>query len=76
MRQGVVGLPAYAFKGFYEEYQKKRGMNAKSYTISAQMQQGWEEFGSCKVEERIEVLRRWHQVESMAGQGGFKVQTT
>lgn len=71
----MAGIPAYAFKGFYEEYQKKRGMNVKSWTTAAQLQQGWEELGSCTLEERSEVLRRWYQVQSQERQSGFKIQT-
>lgn len=75
LQQGVVGLPAYAFKGFYEEYQKTRGMNVKTYTTAAQIQQGWEELGSCTMEERNEVLGRWYQMHNAGSQGGYKIQT-
>lgn len=72
---GVAGLPAYAFKGFYEEFQKKRGINIKSSITAGQMQQGWEEFASCTAEERTQVRQRWYHFENVASQNGFKVQT-
>jgi hypothetical protein len=61
-------LPAYAFQGFYEEYQKKRGMNIKTYTTAALMQQGWEELGSCTIDEKNEVIRRWYHMQNLEGQ--------
>ena len=72
---GAAGLPAYALKGFYEEYQKKRGLNVKTATTAAQMQQGWEELGSCTVNERNQVLARWYHAQSLEGQNGYKIQT-
>jgi hypothetical protein len=71
---GVAGLPAYTFKGFYEEYQKKRGLNVKAYTTAAQMQQGWDELVFCTENERNEVLGRWYQLQSSEGSSGFKIQ--
>jgi hypothetical protein len=72
----VAGLSAYALKGFYEEYQKKRGLNIETFATAAQMQQGWEELGSCTEDERNEVARRWYHVQTLEDQSGYKIQTS
>ncbi|TVY42041.1 Vacuolar protein sorting-associated protein [Lachnellula subtilissima] len=60
---GVVGLPAYAFKGIYEEVHKSRSNNVDGHVIDLLLAKGEEEWKTCGVEERSNVLSRWHEVQ-------------
>ncbi|TVY26678.1 hypothetical protein LHYA1_G004154 [Lachnellula hyalina] len=60
---GAVGLPAYAFKGIYEEVHKSRGNNVDGHVIDLLLAKGEEECKTCGVEERSNVLSRWHEVQ-------------
>jgi hypothetical protein len=57
---GAIGLPAYAFKGVYEEVHKKRGFNMEKHMEAALITQGQEEWEVSSPEERDEVVRRWY----------------
>lgn len=58
---GAVGLPAYAFKGLYEEIQSKRGLSTEDSIRRELVKEGQEEWEICTVGERAEVLGRWYE---------------
>lgn len=57
---GAVGLPAYAFKGIYEEINKTRGPNDEVIRLREQGEQEWD---ACEVDTKNEILRRWYEIQ-------------
>jgi len=68
----VVGLPAYTFKGIYEEFRKRKETTVNEFIASTRIVQGLEELKACTEEEYREVMRQWERrfgkgVEDLAG---------
>jgi hypothetical protein len=63
LHPGAVGLPAYAFKGIYEELHKSRGPNVDRHVVDLLAARGEEEWEASGLEERNKVLMRWHEVQ-------------
>lgn len=59
---GAFGLPAYTFKGIYEQIQKKRGFDVEEYFVAMMLAQGDEELKMCILEEEKIVRERWEQL--------------
>ena len=62
--QGAVGLPAYAFKGVYEEIHKKQGFSMENHMTAAQAAQGQQEWEVSTEEERNKIVRRWREAQT------------
>lgn len=60
---GAIGLPAYTFKGIYEEIQKKRGFNVDEHVVAAMMSRGEEDWKMSTEEERNVILQRWEKAK-------------
>jgi len=75
---GVVGLPAQAFKGFYEQGRKWRGLgnsNVDGHTVASLLAQGEEEWKMSTENERRCVVGGWYRArEEATKRGGFKYQ--
>lgn len=59
---GAIGLPAYAFKGIYEEVQNARGLGTDALLKKKLLEKGQEEWECCSREEREAVLGRWFEL--------------
>lgn len=59
----VMGLPAYTFKGIYKELQKYHGSSVQNYIVAARTAQGYDEWTRSKEEERLDAVRRWHDIQ-------------
>jgi hypothetical protein len=57
---GAVGVPAYAFKGIYEEIQSARGLSPEDQLKAKQVAQGQKEWEMCTVDERADILGKWY----------------
>jgi hypothetical protein len=62
--QGAVGLPAYAFKGVYEEVHKKRGFSMENHMAAAQAAQGQQQWEVSTEEERNKIVKRWLEAQT------------
>jgi hypothetical protein len=58
---GAVGVPAYAFKGIYEEVQSMRGMSTEDQLRTKQLKQGQDEWEMCTEDERASILGKWYE---------------
>jgi hypothetical protein len=56
---GAVGLPAYAFKGVYEEISTLVGGSDDDKARAERIKQGNEEWEMCTREERQAILGMW-----------------
>ncbi|KAF4619053.1 hypothetical protein G7Y89_g14794 [Cudoniella acicularis] len=63
---GAIGLPAYAFKGVYEEIQKARGVSGNEQLRADQVAKGREEWEACTEDERDAILGMWYQAQRVA----------
>ena len=52
-------MPGYAFKGVYQELQKRMGSSSQNYIIAARVTQGHEEWQNATIEEKQEIIRKW-----------------
>lgn len=59
MHLGAVGLPAYAFKGVYEELHKILGPSDEATRL---VEHGEQELQVCGVDAKNEILRRWYEL--------------
>lgn len=62
--EAIWGLPGYTFMGVYKEFQKLFGSSVQNYIIAARTTQGYEEWRKSSLEDRLTVVRRWHDIQS------------
>ena len=62
-RRGIVIRgTAYGIRGVYNAIKKRLGSGTLSYILATYFAQGFEEARSSTEEERLDVLRRWHEL--------------
>jgi len=78
MDEGAIGLPAQAFKGIYEEIQKKRGLGEfqkDEFMVANLLAQGEEEWKVSTEQDRKLVVEGWMEATGEAEKrGGVKYQ--
>ncbi|OBT79704.1 hypothetical protein VF21_01434 [Pseudogymnoascus sp. 05NY08] len=62
MRGIVIGGTTYGLRGAYEAIRRRMGSDTLSFILAAHFVQGYEEVKTATEEERLEVLRRWHEL--------------
>lgn len=62
--EAIWGLPGYTFMGIYKELQKQLGSSSHNYIIAARTAQGYEEWRSSSLEERLDVVSQWHSIQT------------
>ena len=58
----VIGGTAYGLRALYEVIKKRMGTGTLSFILAAHFAQGFEEVKASTEEERLDVLRRWHEL--------------
>ena len=58
----VIGGKAYGSRAIYNAIKKRMGAGTLSFILAAHFAQGFEEVRASTEEERLEVLRRWHEL--------------
>ena len=58
----VIGGKAYGLRAIYDMIKKRMGAGTLSYILAANYAQGFEEVAASTEEERVDVLRRWHEL--------------
>ena len=72
-RRGLVlGGTTYGVRAIYKVIKKRMGAGTLSFILAAHFAQGFEEERASSEEERLDVLRRWHELapELKRGQSG------
>lgn len=59
----VIGGKQYGTRAIYNAIRKKMGAGTLSYILAAHFATGFEEERTSTEEERLEVLRRWHELK-------------
>jgi hypothetical protein len=58
----VIGGTPYGLRGLYNVIKKRMGAGTLSFILAAHFAQGFEEVRASTEEERLDVLRRWHEL--------------
>lgn len=58
----VIGGTSYGLRGLYNVIKKRMGSGTLSFILAAHFAQGFEEARASTEEERLDVLRRWHEL--------------
>jgi hypothetical protein len=58
----VIGGKAYGLRTIYDAIKKRMGAGTLSFILAAHFAQGFEEVKASTEEERLDVLRRWHEM--------------
>jgi hypothetical protein len=58
----VIGGTSYGLRGLYNVIKKRMGAGTLSFILAAHFAQGFEEVRASTEEERLDVLRRWHEL--------------
>ena len=58
----VIGGTPYGLRALYEMIKKRVGSDTLSFILAAHFAQGFEEVKASTEEERLDVLRRWHEL--------------
>lgn len=59
----ALAIPAYTFKGIYKELNKHLGASAQNYIVAARTAQGYDEWNKSTEGERLDAVRKWHDVQ-------------
>ncbi|KAL1962950.1 hypothetical protein VTN77DRAFT_9046 [Rasamsonia byssochlamydoides] len=57
----IWGIPAYSFKGVYEEVQKYFGSSLQSYIVATRYMEGHQSVQDSTEEQRQEIIKRWNE---------------
>src|SRR5436190_54450 len=68
---GVFALTGYTLNGVYKEIQKLFGASVENYIMASRSTQGYEEWKIASLEERADVIRRWHILIADRNAGRF-----
>ena len=59
----AFSVPAYTFKGIYKELRKHLGASDQNYIIAARTAQGYDDWGRSSEEDRLDAVRKWHDIQ-------------
>jgi hypothetical protein len=57
-------VPAYIFKGIEKEIHKGNGRRVEAHLSIARKSQGYAEFEEITAEQRKDIVKRWHELNS------------
>ncbi|KAK4696732.1 hypothetical protein P7C71_g1235, partial [Lecanoromycetidae sp. Uapishka_2] len=58
----IIGGTSYGLRAIYKAIKKRMGAGTLSFILAAHFSEGFEEVKSSTEEQRLEVLRRWHEL--------------
>ena len=59
----AFAVPAYTFKGIYKELRKHLGASDQNYIVAARTAQGYDEWGRSSEDDRLDAVRKWHDIQ-------------
>ena len=60
---GILGVPAYTYKGIHKELRKSRGKPLQEFIMAARTADGLEDWTASTEEERGQIISRWQEIQ-------------